>query len=502
MVRLSITAILAITFFANSTASRIQQGAGTGAGQPQAVRADAAAKALARWSTKFIKPVRAPRVGFGTAYGLGMMRSPYVAMRFQPVQPKLGRYSYSTRLRLAGAAPSAPSQVRKVNLPTWTWSRMSMSTERALYFGKALNEHLSRQEFKAAKVLRQNSKERRCSEEQLKEFKQRFNYDKGATELAYQHPTSEMTAAYIITSQGGDHNGAFKGLDGGDAASGFWNMCYRLLQMSAHYNVVYRRVNSVKEATQFVETVKGDAKLGQAFKHVTISGHGNPGELVLGKQRLRSGEIGAERSHTETAKFLQALKPVLIHTGDARSTVFLDSCSTGQTEGRKSPPLAQCVAEALPGVEVHAFSDIMYPGTVKLQGDFLRNGQFQSESQTKDGSTYKPTTFMAKEQDPSSAALLQRSNRSEEGTPDFEFFDGMAFMANIEMCADWCALMEECETFEFIEMEEVLNDEQLSPFGQCVLHAAADNTAADEPIENLFSHDIGKDSDMFRLERW
>jgi len=69
-----------------------------------------------------------------------------------------------------------------------------MSTERALYFGKALNEHLSRQEFKAAKVLRQNSKERRCSEEQLKEFKQRFNYDKGATELAYQHPTSEMTA--------------------------------------------------------------------------------------------------------------------------------------------------------------------------------------------------------------------------------------------------------------------------------------------------------------------
>ncbi|CAE7516863.1 unnamed protein product [Symbiodinium sp. CCMP2456] len=358
-------------------------------------------------------------------------------------------------------------------------------------------------EFKAAKVLRQNSKERRCSEEQLKEFKQRFNYDAGATELAYQHPTSKMTAAYIITSQGGDHNGAFKGLDGGDSASGFWNMCYRLLQMSAHYNVVYRRVNSVKEATQFVESVKGDAKLGQAFKHVTISGHGNPGELVLGKQRLRSGEIGAEKSHTETARFLQALKPVLIHTGDARSTVFLDSCSTGQMQGRKSPPLAQCVAEALPGVEVHAFNDIMYPGTVKLQGDFLRSAQFQSESEKKGGSTYTPTTFMAKEQAPSSAALhsavlLQRSNRSEDATPDFEFFDGMAFMANIEMCADWCALMEECHSFEFIEME----DEQLSPFGQCVLHAAADDTAADEPIENLFSHDIGKDSDMFRLERW
>lgn len=55
--------------------------------------------------------------------------------------------------------------------------------------------------------------------------------------------------------------------------------------------------------------------------------------------------------------------------GEARSTVFLDSCSTGGTPTNGGAPLAQLVAEALPGVEIHAFEDIMYPKHVTWQSD-------------------------------------------------------------------------------------------------------------------------------------
>lgn len=50
--------------------------------------------------------------------------------------------------------------------------------------------------------------------------------------------------------------------------------------------------------------------------------------------------------------------------GEARSTVFLDSCSTGQQPKNGGDPLAQLVADALPGVEVHAFEDVSYPKLV------------------------------------------------------------------------------------------------------------------------------------------
>ena len=45
--------------------------------------------------------------------------------------------------------------------------------------------------------------------------------------------------------------------------------------------------------------------------------------------------------------------------GEARSSVFLDSCSTGKKVPGMGPPLAQLVANSLPGVEVHAFEDLL-----------------------------------------------------------------------------------------------------------------------------------------------
>ena len=52
--------------------------------------------------------------------------------------------------------------------------------------------------------------------------------------------------------------------------------------------------------------------------------------------------------------------------GEARSTVFLDSCSTGQQPKNGGDPLAQLVADALPGVEVHAFEDVQLSQTCGL----------------------------------------------------------------------------------------------------------------------------------------
>lgn len=76
--------------------------------------------------------------------------------------------------------------------------------------------------------------------------------------LSYKHPTSKFTALYIMTSAAGDHNGAFASLEGGSTNGGLWNMCGRMLRMSSLYNVIYKRVNSVADATEFVKEVGMD----------------------------------------------------------------------------------------------------------------------------------------------------------------------------------------------------------------------------------------------------
>lgn len=166
---------------------------------------------------------------------------------------------------------------------------------------------------------------------------------------------------YIVTSEGGDHNGAFEGLEGGSKQQGFWSMCARLLQMSELYNVVswfgekaralkatflnelelsiaglpchsskkdpepevYKRVENLNEATTFVHDVKKGGHFGEAIKHVTISGHGNPSTLVLGDDRLTSRELVSK--HDTDSKEL--LKRVLYQYQDAHATICIQYCT-------------------------------------------------------------------------------------------------------------------------------------------------------------------------------
>ena len=87
-------------------------------------------------------------------------------------------------------------------------------------------------------------------------FQKRFTGNSGIEgSLSYNHPTSKFTSLYIVTSQSGDHNGAFDGLEAGTDQPGFWNMCARMLRMSSLYNVVYKRVDNLADATDFVKQV-------------------------------------------------------------------------------------------------------------------------------------------------------------------------------------------------------------------------------------------------------
>lgn len=322
--------------------------------------------------------------------------------------------------------------------------------------------------------MQQGKKGGICTREQRAAFASRFRYNafSGSNSLSYQHGSSKLTSLYLVTSEAGDHNGAFKGLNGG--AQSFGSMCYRLLQMSSHYNVVFKRVDSVKAATEFAQSLRSDKVFGQGIKHVTISGHGNPTTLVLGSDRLLTTQVGTKTS--ETAKLLDALRPMLIEQGEARSTVFLESCSTGkQPTNVKLKPLAQNIAESLPGVEVHAFKDAMYPAQVKLQGSFFEDALFKCTVGSPNG-CLKATTFMSKSLQ--AVALLQRRQRMEllenetENVTDeeeFKFYHGVTFLADVEMCAEWCSMIEECNSFEFAEFEEQ-EDWVDSPLGLCSLY--------------------------------
>lgn len=362
-------------------------------------------------------------------------------------------------------------------------SRRLMSTKEAMRFGKVFKDYMAKRDMKDARFFQQSGKkEGWCTPEQMKEFKSRFyggneNID-GA--LSYKHPTSKFTALYIMTSAEGDHNGAFASLEGGSTNGGFWNMCGRMLRMSSLYNVIYKRVNSVADATEFVKEVKNDpdfVKDGKALKHVTISGHGNPGTLVLGENRILSSEL-TTNGDTITKTFLKELKPALVHTGEARSTVFLDSCSTGQQPKNGGDPLAQLVADALPGVEVHAFEDVSYPKLVKLQDSFVKDANFQCQWKL-DGKCLQASVFMSKtdstvdtsqESVPEPDAYLEvsRANVSsghENEDDEFVFYDGVSFAADPQMCAEWCGMIQECHSFQFVELDEVLD------LGMCILKA-------------------------------
>ncbi|CAK9041615.1 unnamed protein product [Durusdinium trenchii] len=383
-------------------------------------------------------------------------QSPFL-QNFQLMQraQNLGKYRFSTVRPKKGFSPNL-----------LLVSRRLMSTKEALKFGKVFRDQMAKREMNSARLFREGREYMGCTAEQLKEFKRRFHSGSDGV-LSYQNPKSSFTAMYIVTSEGGDHNGAFEGLEGGSKQQGFWSMCARLLQMSELYNVVYKRVENLNEATTFVHDVKKGGHFGEAIKHVTISGHGNPSTLVLGDDRLTSREL-VSKHDTDSKDFLKELKPALIHDGEARSTVFLDSCSTGKTPPSGDKSLAQLVADTLPGVEVHAFEDLMWPKWIQLRSNFVQDAKFQCKTDIRGqgNQCLRASVFMSK--DVSQPSLLQRSEKLASNSSDeeeFVFYDGVTFFADPQMCAEWCEMISECHLFEFVDLIE---DETIE-MGQCTL---------------------------------
>lgn len=427
-----------------------------------------------------------------------LMRDFHQMQRLQ----NLGKYRFST---FPGKKTLLPQNLMPMV------SRRLMSTKEAMRFGKVFKDYMAKRDMKDARLLEGGTKEGRCTEEQMEEFTNRFYGGRSAIDggLSYNHPTSKFTSLYIVTSTGGDHNGAFGGLDDTKKGrAGLWNMCARLLRMSSLYNVVYKRVNDLQEATDFVKQVKNDpdfVKDGKALKHVTISGHGNPSTLVLGDDRMLSSELRSS-GYSDTKALLKELKPALIHTGEARSTVFLDSCSTGGTPTKGGASLAQLVAEALPGVEIHAFEDIMYPKYVKLQEHFVEDAKFQCQWSMK-GKCMQASVFMSKphssdtsypSENPSypdsepvySLVEASHSNTSESrDDKEFVFYDGVSFIADPQLCAEFCGRIAECHSFQFVELAE--NEVDL---GMCTLNAVQErNESSDESSQSSESDFDGFD---------
>eukprot|EP00435_Cladocopium_sp_Y103_P028108 s827_g7.t1 len=414
-----------------------------------------------------------------------LMRDFHQMQRFQ----NLGKYRFSTFPGRKGGKTLLPQKLMPM------LSRRLMSTKEAKQFGKVFRDYMAKRDMKDARLLKGGTKEGRCTKEQMEEFTNRFYGGQSAVDggLSYNHPTSKFTSLYIVTSTGGDHNGAFGGLDDTKQGRvGLWNMCARLLRMSSLYNVVYKRVNDLQEATDFVKQVKNDpdfVKDGKALKHVTISGHGNPSTLVLGDDRMLSSELRTS-GDSDTKALLKELKPALIHAGEARSTVFLDSCSTGGTPTNGGAPLAQLVAEALPGVEIHAFEDIMYPKHVKLQENFVKDAKFQCQWSMK-GKCMQASVFMSKPESSDTYAetepiysLAETSQSNTSESPDdkeFVFYDGVSFVADPQLCAAFCGRIPECHSFQFVEL---LEDDEVD-LGMCILNAVRKtNESSDESSES------------------
>merc|ERR1712232_69737 len=184
------------------------------------------------------------------------------------------------------------------------------------------------------------------------EFESRFgrvDWSLDKLEFDYVHPNpSAMDAVYIYTSRAGDHNGAFL------KDHKRFSFSDRLYQMSEHYNVRFKRVDSAMEAQKYLSSLPQ----GTRIKHLVLGGHGSQNSLVLGRDTL---DINDGRLSAMTLNLLDEIQPMLTLEGEHRSRVFLDSCLTG-TDSELVPSgseinFAALVARRLAGSEVLAFDE-------------------------------------------------------------------------------------------------------------------------------------------------
>jgi hypothetical protein len=73
--------------------------------------------------------------------------------------------------------------------------------------------------------------------------------------------------------------------------------------------------------------------------------------------------------------------------------------------------------------------------------------------------------------EPDAYLELSRANVSlghQNKDDEFVFYDGVSFAADPQMCAEWCGMIQECHSFQFVEL---LDDEVLD-LGMCILKAS------------------------------
>ena len=71
-------------------------------------------------------------------------------------------------------------------------------------------------------------------------------------------------------------------------------------------------------------------------------------------------------------------------------------------------------------------------------------------------------------EEPEAYLELSRSNVSDDD--EFVFYDGVSFVADPQTCAEWCGMIMECHSFQFVEL--VNNDGPADlDLGMCILKA-------------------------------
>ena len=70
-----------------------------------------------------------------------------------------------------------------------------------------------------------------------------------------------------------------------------------------------------------------------------------------------------------------------------------------------------------------------------------------------------------------SLAETSQSNTSESHDDEFVFYDGVSFVADPQLCAEFCGRIPECHSFQFVEL---LEDDEVD-LGMCILNAQKRN---------------------------
>ena len=192
--------------------------------------------------------------------------------------------------------------------------------------------------------------------------------------------------------------------------------------MANHFNVIFKHVNSLKDATDFVKGKEVQGKLA----HVVLAGHGNRQGVWLGEGDGVSGLNGA------SGDFLRALRLHLDLTGDVRSTVLLDSCNTGEPDDDRLNA-AQRIAMALPGAEIRGW-DVSI-SNIDIDKNFKDIPHWEGKSGK------HPLTFMYKNGwiagGPDGTSLLERAKPIN------------VFETSRQRCAQACAEDTSCPGFGF-----------------------------------------------------